>query len=210
MRYWGHLVPVLLQTGLYWWLRFQPYIVRNDFWYHVHRPYTYRLEFIGTRVSLMVYLLLSLRLLRQHRGWLEENFSEVSRRRRRWLRWLLLLLAVVSGQWLAELVLRASLWVYYRHDFSTELLGVVVFVIGIMGLRQADMRAVHFAPEQDAAPAPAAPAPAEPGSGLRLRGTATIDRTQFGVNFNSASFFQNLLSYAIRNDFLVAFGVVTQ
>lgn len=47
----------------------------------------------------MVCLLLSLRLLRQHRGWLEENFSEVSRLWRRWLRWLLLL-AVVSGQWL--------------------------------------------------------------------------------------------------------------
>lgn len=104
------------------------------------------------------------------------------------MRWLLLL-AVVSGQWLAELVLRAFLWVYYRYDFSTELLGVVVFVIGIVGLRQADMRAVHFAPEQNAAPAPAAPAPAEPGGGLRLRGTATIDRPQFGVNFNSVSFF---------------------
>ena len=50
VRYWGHLVPVLLQTGLNWWLRFQPYVVRNDFWQHVHRPYTYRLEFIGTRV----------------------------------------------------------------------------------------------------------------------------------------------------------------
>ena len=89
-------------------------------------------------------------------------------------------------------MLRAFLWVYYRYDFSTELLGVVVFVIGIVGLRQADMRAVHFAPEQDVAPAPAAPAapaPAEPGGGLRLRGTATIDRPQFGVNFNSVSFF---------------------
>ncbi|MGY3088695.1 polyisoprenoid-binding protein YceI [Hymenobacter sp. UYAg731] len=51
---------------------------------------------------------------------------------------------------------------------------------------------------------------AEPGGGLRLRGTATIDRTQFGVNFNSSSFFQNLGSYAIRNDFQVAFDVVAR
>lgn len=49
---------------------------------------------------------------------------------------------------------------------------------------------------------------AEPGGGLRLRGTATLDRTQFGVNYNSSSFFQNLGSYAIRNDFQVAFDVV--
>ncbi|HEX8327324.1 MAG TPA: YceI family protein [Hymenobacter sp.] len=46
--------------------------------------------------------------------------------------------------------------------------------------------------------------------GLRLRGTATIDRTQFGVNYNSSSFFQNLGSYAIRNDFQVAFDLTAR
>jgi polyisoprenoid-binding protein YceI len=50
---------------------------------------------------------------------------------------------------------------------------------------------------------------AVPG-GLRLRGTATVDRTRFGVNYNSSAFFQNLGSYAIRNDFQVAFDVVAR
>ncbi|UOQ99355.1 AraC family transcriptional regulator [Hymenobacter sp. 5317J-9] len=160
--YWLHFGPVLLQAALYWWLRFQPYAVRNDFWQHVHRPVTYRLEFIGTWVSLMVYLFLSLRLLRQYSRWLEDNFSEVSRLRLRWLRWLLVLLAVVSGQWLVELVLREFFGLYYRYDYSTELLGVVVFVIGIVGLRQADMRAVHFAPEEQPGQVPAETGPVEP------------------------------------------------
>ncbi len=40
---------------------------------------------------------------------------------------------------------------------------------------------------------------------LLLQGTAQVDRTQFGINYNSSSFFQNLGSYAIRNDFQVAF-----
>ncbi|WP_190927337.1 hypothetical protein [Hymenobacter armeniacus] len=40
---------------------------------------------------------------------------------------------------------------------------------------------------------------------LRLCGTATLDRTQFGVKYKSHSFFQNLGSYAIRNDFQVTF-----
>ena len=48
------------------------------------------------------------------------------------------------------------------------------------------------------------------GGGLRLRGTATLDRTQFGINYNSTAFFQNLGSYAIRNDFQVAFDVVAR
>ncbi|MBJ6110245.1 helix-turn-helix domain-containing protein [Hymenobacter sp. BT523] len=157
--YWLHFGPVLLQAALYWWLRFQPYAVRNDFWQHVHRPVTYRLEFIGTWVSLMVYLFLSLRRLRHYSHWLEDNFSEVSRLR---LRWLLVLLGVVSGQWLVELVLREFFGLYYRYDYSTELLGVVVFVIGIVGLRQADMRAVHFAPEEHPEQVPAETSPVEP------------------------------------------------
>lgn len=47
-----------------------------------------------------------------------------------------------------------------------------------------------------------------PNGQLRINGTATIDRTQFGVNYNSSSFFQNLGSYAIRNDFQLAFAIV--
>ncbi|MBF9238110.1 YceI family protein [Hymenobacter sp. BT683] len=51
---------------------------------------------------------------------------------------------------------------------------------------------------------------AVPGGGLRLSGTATIDRTLFGINFNSTSFFQNLGSYAVRNDFQLTFDVVAR
>lgn len=51
---------------------------------------------------------------------------------------------------------------------------------------------------------------AVPGGGLRLRGTVALDRTRFGINYNSTSFFQNLGSYAIRNDFQVAFDVVAR
>jgi polyisoprenoid-binding protein YceI len=56
---------------------------------------------------------------------------------------------------------------------------------------------------------PVTVAPA-PGGGLRLEGTATLDRTQFGINYNSTTFFQNLGSYAIRNDFQVAFDVLAR
>ncbi|MBC6696546.1 helix-turn-helix domain-containing protein [Hymenobacter puniceus] len=142
-----HFLPVLLQAGLYWWLRLQPYRTRLWFWETVHEPYTYRVEFIGTWVSLTVYLGLSLRLLQQYRRWLPDNFSEVSKLRLQWLRVLLVLVGVVSAQWLLEVVLREFFGLYYTHDYSTELLGVVVFLVGVVGLRQADMRAVRFEPE---------------------------------------------------------------
>ncbi|MVN77582.1 helix-turn-helix domain-containing protein [Hymenobacter sp. HMF4947] len=142
-RHYGwHFVPVLAQAALYWCLRFQPYDTRNWFWVHVHRPYTYRVEFIGTWLSLTFYLFLSLRRLRHYRRWLADNFSEISALRLRWLRWLLLL-AIVSAQWLGEVVLREFFGRYYDYDYSTELLGIVVFLIGIVGLRQADRVAVR-------------------------------------------------------------------
>ena len=145
-----HFVPVLVQAALYGWLRLQDYDTRNWFWQTVHRPYTYRVEFVGTFLSLAIYLGLSLRLLRQYGRWLPHNFSEVSQLRLRWLRVLLLAVAVVSAQWLVEVVLREFFGSYYRYVFSTELLGVLVFLIGVVGLRQADMQAVRFTPEEPA------------------------------------------------------------
>ncbi|WP_022822651.1 helix-turn-helix domain-containing protein [Hymenobacter norwichensis] len=164
LQYWWHFVPVLVQAALYAWLRLQDYEARNWFWQQVHRPYTYRLEFIGTWVSLTVYLALSLRRLREYRRWLLNNFSEVSRLRLLWLRTLLILVGIVSAQWLLELVLREFFQLYYRFDYSTELLGVVVFLIGVVGLRQADMQAVRFEPEEVTAAVAAAVPVAAPGA----------------------------------------------
>ena len=146
-RHLWHFGPVLLQAGLYWWLRLQLYGTRLWFWETVHQPYTHRVEFIGTWASLTLYLGLSLRLLQQYRRWLPDNFSEVKALRLQWLRVLLVLVAVVSAQWLLEVVLREFGGLYYAYDYSTELLGVVVFLVGVVGLRQADMRAVRFEPE---------------------------------------------------------------
>ncbi|QIL75579.1 helix-turn-helix domain-containing protein [Hymenobacter sp. HDW8] len=153
-RHLWHFVPVLVQAVLYWWLRFEPYQTRLWFWEQVHQPYTYRIEFIGTWVSLIIYLGLSLQLLRHYRRWLPDNFSELSQLRLKWLRVLLLALGVVSVQWLVEVVLREFFHLYYAYDYSTWLLGGVVLLIGVVGLRQADMRAVHFAPLQAVEKAP--------------------------------------------------------
>ncbi|WP_167852119.1 YceI family protein [Hymenobacter elongatus] len=48
------------------------------------------------------------------------------------------------------------------------------------------------------------------GNRLRVQGTASVDRTQFGVQFNSSSFFQNLGDEAIGNTFELAFDIVAQ
>ncbi|MBC7447558.1 MAG: YceI family protein [Hymenobacteraceae bacterium] len=47
-------------------------------------------------------------------------------------------------------------------------------------------------------------------AGLRLTGTAVVDRTQFGVRYNSARFFRDLGDQAIRDDFRLTFDVVAR
>jgi len=46
--------------------------------------------------------------------------------------------------------------------------------------------------------------------GLHLTGTATVDRTAFGVTYNSTNFFQNLGDHAIRNDFQLTFDLLAK
>ncbi|GAB3023789.1 YceI family protein [Spirosoma pulveris] len=48
------------------------------------------------------------------------------------------------------------------------------------------------------------------GDGLRIKGKAVIDRTQFAIRYNSTSFFSGLGDYAIKNDFSLVFNVVVK
>lgn len=48
----------------------------------------------------------------------------------------------------------------------------------------------------------------ERGASIRIKGSMTIDRTLYGIKYNSSSYFQDLGSYAIKNEFDLRFEVV--
>ena len=48
------------------------------------------------------------------------------------------------------------------------------------------------------------------GDALRIKGRAVIDRTQFGIRYNSVSFFSDLGDQAIKNEFALTFDVVAK
>lgn len=48
------------------------------------------------------------------------------------------------------------------------------------------------------------------GGALYLKGQLTLDRTAFGINYNSSSFFSSLGDHAIRNTFELTFDLVAQ
>jgi AraC-like DNA-binding protein len=145
---WLHFVPVALQAGLYLMLACSSYHFKYWYWINVHRPYTYRIEFDGTWVSITIYLLLSFRLVRRYQSWVVNNFSEVSRIRLNWLRAILLVLIILCVQWLIEIILRDHFNKYFNYDYSVELLGLFVLVLGVAGLRQSSLSAVVYQPLQ--------------------------------------------------------------
>lgn len=48
------------------------------------------------------------------------------------------------------------------------------------------------------------------GNGLRVKGRAVIDRTQFGIRYNSTNFFADLGDQAIKNEFALTFDLIAQ
>lgn len=135
-----HFLPALIQGGLYWFLTFQSYAYRRSFWLEIHQPYTQRIEFIGTFLSLTIYLVLATRLLLKYQRWLRENESEISLTNLKWLKVVLAILFVSSGQWLLEIVLREIYAIYNGYNFAAFLLTVLIIVLAVGSLFQTNIK----------------------------------------------------------------------
>lgn len=139
-----HFAPVLLQALLYWFLTFQDYSFKRWYWLEVHQPFTYRIEFDGTFVSLAIYLGFSIRLLQKYRHWLNDSFSEFSRITLNWLRLLLILMLLLCVQWFVEVILREFYQSYYDYNFSVLILGILALLLAFGGIRQISLNEVTF------------------------------------------------------------------
>lgn len=134
-----HFIPVLLQASLYIVLSCLSYEGKRWYWEHIHQPCTYRIEFDGTWLSLSVYLLLSIRLLKNYQRWAADNFSELSTISLNWLKIILAILFVLCVQWFIEVILRDGYGIYFNYDYSVELLGIILLVLGIAGWKQSSL-----------------------------------------------------------------------
>ncbi len=151
-----HFLPVVLQAGLYWFLFFQDYPFRRWFWFIVHQPYTYNLEFNLSLLSLLLYALLSVRQLRAYRSWLDNHYSENSDVDLNWLRFLLLLIALLCTLWMVDVFLREVLAIYREQSISTIAMSITLLLLAFGSLRQNSTAALGYpGQEKKAVSAPA-------------------------------------------------------
>lgn len=139
-----HFIPAILQGSLYWCLTFTSYHTKAWYWEHIHQPYTYRVEFDGTWLSLIIYGFLSFRLVADYQRWVKNNFSEISGIRLNWLKTILAALLVLCVQWLVEIVMRDGFNFYFNYDFTVQLLGVLLLILAIGGLRQSSLKGIQY------------------------------------------------------------------
>jgi AraC-like DNA-binding protein len=143
-RHLWHFIPVVFQGVLYWFLYLKSYKFKNWYWQNIHKPYTYKLEFDGTWISLFIYLILSILLIRRYQTWVKENFSEVSKIHLNWLKVLLIILVVLCIQWFIEVILRDYYQIYFDYTYSIQILGFLALALGIAGLRQSNLEKINF------------------------------------------------------------------
>ncbi len=142
-----HFIPVALQASLYLFLSTKNYSFKNWYWQNIHQYITYKIEFDGTWISMIIYLFLSINLLKKYQLYLANNFSETSRIRLNWLKIVLIILMVLCVQWLFEIILRDYFQLFFNYDYSIQILGLMALILAIGGIRQSNLSDVYFEEE---------------------------------------------------------------
>ena len=142
-----HFIPVLFQAGLYLFLTTKNYNFKKWYWENVHLWITYKVEFDGTFISMLIYLALSIQLLKNYQIYVVNNFSETSKIRLNWLKIILIILVILCVQWLIEIILRDFFNLYFNHDYSIQILGIMALVLAIGGIKQTNLSEVNFEEE---------------------------------------------------------------
>ncbi len=146
-----HFFPAALQMGHYSWLSVQGYAFRRWYWLEVHRPYTYSLEFDGTFLSLMIYLIFSIRALNQYQKEIKEHYSEISRITLQWLKLVWGALLLLCLQWLVEIILRNYYDSYTEYNYSVTLMGMIVLLLAVGGILQQNIQHVPLTQKENKA-----------------------------------------------------------
>ena len=133
-------------------MTFQDYSFKRWYWLEIHSPYTYRIEFNGSFLSLAIYLFFSIKLLNRYQQWLNNEYSETSKTRLNWLKLILTGMLLLTIQWFVEVILRDFYENFYQYNYSTFILGLVTLTLAYWAFHQADQKAIVYQKPVDKKP----------------------------------------------------------
>jgi len=134
-----HFIPVLIQFVFYLFLQSKNYAFRREFWFEIHRPYSYDIELALSFLSLLIYLALSRKLIKEYKERVENSFSETEQVALQWLNQLHVVLFILSFIWFNE-TLGRLVWNFYPETpFSALTIGFVILFIAIGAIVQKDL-----------------------------------------------------------------------
>ena len=137
-----HFAPALIQGAFYFYLVFQSYDFRRSFWFDVHRPYTYNLEFNLSLLSLIIYAAVSFFQIRRYQEWLKNNYSRTNKINLNWLSLILSLIVVLCLLWMVDVYFREVLQIYNTNTYSAITMGVTILVLAFGGLQQSSLHGI--------------------------------------------------------------------
>jgi len=84
----------------------------------------------------------------------------------------------LCAQWFIEIFLRDGFNIYFNYDYTVELLGLLVLILGIAGLRQSSVSAGTYEQEINDKPATAF----EPDPAILKKISAAMDQDELYLN----------------------------
>lgn len=142
-----HFIPVSIQAALYFFLSTKDYSYKRWYWIEVHQPYTYRIEFDGTFISLAIYVLLSIQLLSSYKRRIKDHYSDIHKIRLHWLRSILIVLFVLCIAWFVEVIFRDFYQNYYQFNYTSLILGLLTLILAYGGITQPNLSVLDMEPD---------------------------------------------------------------
>ncbi len=139
-----HFLPVIFQFLFYFTCFVLPYSAKRTFWLNVHSMYTLDLEIILVQMSLILYLIYSIKYFQNYKTYISNSFSETSKISLNWLRVVVFLFLALAILWLIDFLG----WIIFRkvnfYSLLEILIGIMSLVLALGGILQSNLINIRY------------------------------------------------------------------
>lgn len=147
-----HFIPLIIQFVFYAVCFLLPYSMKRSFWINVHSTYTYDFEIILVQLSLIIYLILSIRYFRNYKTYIANTFSETSKISLRWLRVVIILFLALAILWMVDFLAWIILGITNLYSLLEILIAIMALVLALGGILQSNLTDMAYTGKESEQP----------------------------------------------------------